>query len=242
MFGNQNHSNSVSADNTPLCELHIQSNTKKGSQIKFRECCYTITRADCYKKTWRDKPLKALFFLYEGYVDWEISILSYILNVTGVEINTTALNDEVTHKGAFKVKLDINIEACNPNNYDALIIPGGEPDPFIKDEQVLNLVREFDDQGKVISAICGGTTFLAAAGVLRERKYSTSIDDDLAYKHYFNEAFKSETDVTVCENLITAEGNAYVEFAVAVGKRLGIFKDREDELETVLFFKNQLRG
>ena len=195
-----------------------------------------------YKKAWGDKQLKALFFLYEGYVDWEISLLSYILNVTGVEINTTALNDEVTHKGMFKVKLDMNIEACNPHDYDVLIIPGGEPDPFVKDDRVLNLIREFDDQGKVISAICGGSAFLAAAGVLRKRKYSTSIDDDLAYKHYFNEAFKSETDVTVCENLITAEGNAYVEFAVAVGKRLEIFKDREDELETVLFFKNQLRG
>ena len=195
-----------------------------------------------YKKAWGDKQLKALFFLYEGYVDWEISLLSYILNVTGVEINTTALNDEVTHKGMFKVKLDMNIEACNPKDYDVLIIPGGEPDPFVKDDRVLNLIREFDDQGKVISAICGGSAFLAAAGVLRKRKYSTSIDDDLAYKHYFNEAFKSETDVTVCENLITAEGNAYVEFAVAVGKRLEIFKDREDELETVLFFKNQLRG
>ncbi len=195
-----------------------------------------------YKKAWGDKKLKALFFLYEGYVDWEISLLSYILNVTGVEINTTALNDEVTHKGMFKVKLDMNIEACNPNDYDVLIIPGGEPEPFIKDERVLNLIREFDDQGKLISAICGGSAFLAAAGVLRKRKYSTSIDDDLAYKHYFNEAFKSETDVTVCGNLITAEGNAYVEFAVAVGKILEIFKDREDELETVLFFKNQLRG
>ncbi|WP_241494678.1 hypothetical protein [Bacillus coahuilensis] len=59
---------------------------------------------------------------------------------------------------------------------------------------------------------------------------------------YFNPTFKSKADVTVSENLITAEGNAYVEFAVAVGKQLGIFKDREDELETVLFFKNQLRG
>ena len=72
-----------------------------------------------------DKQLKALFFLYEGYVDWEISLLSYILNVTGVEINTIGLNDEVTHKGMFKVKLDMNIGACNPNDYDVLIIRWG---------------------------------------------------------------------------------------------------------------------
>lgn len=186
--------------------------------------------------------MKALFFLYEGYVDWEISLLSYILNETGVEIKTTAISNEVTHKGKFNVKIDMDIEACNPKGYDVLIIPGGEPDPFVKDDRILNLIRAFDEQGKVISAICGGSAFLAAAGVLRERKYSTSIDDDPTYKHYFNDTFKSETDVTTCGNLITAEGSAYVEFAVAVGKELKLFKDREDELETVLYFKNQLRG
>lgn len=185
--------------------------------------------------------MKALFFLYEGYVDWEISPLSYILHETGVCINTTALSDEVTHAGKFKVKVDMSIEACDPADYDILIIPGGEPAPFDKDDRLLSLIRGFDEQGKWISAICGGPAFLAEAGVLRERKYSTSIDDNPEYTRYFNDKFMSETDVTVCENLITAEGNAYIEFAVAVGNELKIFKDREDELETVLFFKNQLR-
>ncbi len=177
-----------------------------------------------------------------GTLIGEISSLSYILSVTGVDIYTTALSDEVTHEGKFKIKIDLNIEACNPIDYDILIIPGGEPAPLDKDDRLLNLIRGFDEQDKLISAICGGTTFLAAAGVLRERKYSTSIDDNPKYTHYFNDKFMSGTDVTVCENLITAEGNAYIEFAVAVGKELNIFKDREDELETVLFFKNQLRG
>ena len=186
--------------------------------------------------------MKALFLLYEGYVDWEISALSYMLNITDIEINTAALNDVVTHKGNFKVKADLKIEACDPSGYDILIIPGGESAPFDKDERLLNLIRRFDEQDKFIAAICGGTVFLGAAGVLRERNYSTSIDDGQKDANYFNRRFMSEKDVTVCENLITAEGNAYIEFAVAVGKELRIFKDREDELETVLFFKNQLRG
>ncbi|WP_181347034.1 DJ-1/PfpI family protein [Thalassobacillus sp. CUG 92003] len=186
--------------------------------------------------------MKALFFLYEGYVDWEISPLSYMLSISDVDIKTTALKEEVTHEGKFTVKVDVEIEACDPSDYDILIIPGGEPAPFHKEERVLNLIRGFDEQGKRMAAICGGPTFLAAAGVLRERTYSTSIDDNPAYADYFNDHFLSEKDVTVCENLITAEGNAYIEFAIAVGKELNIFDDREDELETVLFFKNQLRS
>ncbi|WP_404452155.1 DJ-1/PfpI family protein [Virgibacillus necropolis] len=149
--------------------------------------------------------MKALFFLYEGYVDWEISPLSYMLNVSDVEIKTAALSEEVTHEGKFKIKVDLNIESCDPADYDILIIPGGEPAPFDKDERLLNLIRQFDEQGKLIAAICGGPTFLAAAGVLRERKYSTSIDDNPEYTHYFNEKYMSETDVTKCENLMLRE-------------------------------------
>ncbi|WP_349410597.1 DJ-1/PfpI family protein [Pseudalkalibacillus sp. SCS-8] len=185
--------------------------------------------------------MKALFFLYEGYVDWEISPLSYMLSVSDIDIDTVALTDEVTHQGKFKIKPDLTIEACDPSGYDILIIPGGDPAPLDKDERLLDFIRKFDEQGKYIAAICGAPTFLAAAGILRERKYSTSIGG-IEYLHYFDERFKSEADVTVCENLITAEGNAYVEFGIAVGKAMKIFKDREDELETVLYFKNQLRG
>ncbi|OEH93017.1 DJ-1/PfpI family protein [Bacillus solimangrovi] len=184
--------------------------------------------------------MKALFLLYDGYVEWEISTLSYILQLTNVEISTTAINEEVTHKGNFKVKVDFKVEDCHADDFDILIIPGGDPAEMIKEEKFLSLIQQFNEKKKWIAAICGAPTFLGAADVLRERKYSSSIGDE--FDHYLNLQYKSETDVTVCENLITAEGNAYVEFAVAVGKQLTIFKDREDELETVLYFKNQLRG
>lgn len=187
-----------------------------------------------YKKG--DEQLKALFFLYEGYVEWEISPLSYLLNATGVEVETTAISEEITHMGKFKVKVDHKIESCNPEDYDVLIIPGGDPSSFDQDEHVLNFIRYFDEQGKWMAAICGGTHLLAASRTLRGRKCSAASGE------VFRPENISETDVTVSENLITAEGNAYIEFAVAVGKKLNIFKDREDELETVLYFKNQLRA
>ncbi|MFG6147636.1 DJ-1/PfpI family protein [Halobacillus sp. B23F22_1] len=185
--------------------------------------------------------MKALFFLYDGYVDWEISPLSYMLSVSDIDVKTVALTEEITHEGKFRIKPDFRIEECDPTHYDVLIIPGGTPAPLDKEERLLNFIRRFDEQGKYIAAICGAPTFLAAAGILRERKYSTSIDEP-EYQHYFDETFKSEADVTISENVITAEGNAYIEFGIAVGKELKIFDDREDELETILFFKNQLRS
>ncbi|WP_226580544.1 DJ-1/PfpI family protein [Halobacillus litoralis] len=185
--------------------------------------------------------MKALFFLYDGYVDWEISPLSYILSETNVEIATTALTKEVTHSGKFKVHVDHITNESLADDYDILIIPGGDPEPLFKEDSLKNLIQAFDQGNKWIAAICGASTLLGSSSVLRNRKYSSSIEP-AEFPSCFNPSYKSEADVTISENLITAEGNAYIEFAVAVGKQLSLFKDREDELETVLFFKNQLRG
>ncbi|KGP90257.1 thiJ/PfpI family protein [Pontibacillus chungwhensis BH030062] len=185
--------------------------------------------------------MKALFLLYEGYVDWEISALSYILSVTDCEIETTALQSEVKHCGQFTVKVTKTIDECTAGEYDLLIIPGGDPVPLLEESKITTLIQEFDKKNKWIAAICGASTLLGASSVLREREYSTSIEIE-EFQAFFNPTYKSKTDVTVCENLITAEGNAYIEFAIATGKQLNLFEDREDELETVLFFKNQLRN
>ncbi|MCA0173993.1 DJ-1/PfpI family protein [Bacillus sp. RAR_GA_16] len=185
--------------------------------------------------------MKALFFLYDGYVDWEISTLSYIFSVTNVEIETTALTSEVTHSGNFTIKVNQTVDRCRVQDYDILILPGGDPEPLIHDKRLLSLIKEFDEQNKWIAAICGASTLLGASSVLRNREYSTSIELS-EFPAFFRPELKSKADVTVCENLITAEGNGYVEFAVAVGKQLKLFQDREDELETMLFFKNLLRG
>ncbi|MEI5909540.1 DJ-1/PfpI family protein [Bacillus spongiae] len=185
--------------------------------------------------------LKALFLLYDGYVEWEISTLSYLLRVCDVEVETISLNNEVKNTGNFNIKVDMLIDDCQVDDYDILIIPGGEPFPVIKEEKCLRLIQRFNEKKKWIAAICGASIILGAANVLGERNYSTSVEG-LEFAEYLNPQFKSEADVTVCENVITAEGNAYVEFAVAVAKQLKIFKDREDELETVLYFKNQLRA
>ncbi|KMM37975.1 DJ-1/PfpI family protein [Guptibacillus hwajinpoensis] len=185
--------------------------------------------------------MRALFFLYDGYMDWEISPLAYIFSETNVEVETTALKEEITHSGKFKIIVDQTVDECLVSKYDILVIPGGDPEPLLEEETLISLIQEFDNKNKWIASICGASTLLGRSSVLRNRDYSTSIDIS-DFTTCFNPAYKSKADTTVCENLITAEGNAYVEFAVAVGKQLDLFKDREDELETVLFFKNQLRG
>lgn len=63
--------------------------------------------------------------------------------------------------------------AINPEDFDALVIPGGRAPEYLRlNEQVLEIVRHFDDRDKPIAAVCHGPQILAAAGVLAGRKCS----------------------------------------------------------------------
>lgn len=57
------------------------------------------------------------------------------------------------------------------SEYDALVVPGGRAPEYLSlNEDVLNIVRDFDSAKKAIASICHGQQILAAAGVLKGRK------------------------------------------------------------------------
>ena len=60
-----------------------------------------------------------------------------------------------------------------PQDYDALVIPGGRAPEYLRlDRTVLATVRHFAETNKPIAAICHGAQVLAAAEVIRGRKVS----------------------------------------------------------------------
>jgi len=65
---------------------------------------------------------------------------------------------------------------------DGLVIPGGwAPDKLRRDADVLRLVRECHDQGKIIGIICHAGWVAASAGIVRGKRFTGSrgIKDDL---------------------------------------------------------------
>ncbi|MFQ6088326.1 MAG: DJ-1/PfpI family protein, partial [Candidatus Methanofastidiosia archaeon] len=58
-------------------------------------------------------------------------------------------------------------EEINPEDYDALVIPGGRSPEYIRlNEKVISIVRHFAESNKPIASICHEQQVLAAAGVL----------------------------------------------------------------------------
>jgi protease I len=68
-----------------------------------------------------------------------------------------------------EVKVDRTLEQARPDEYDALLLPGGvmNPDRLRMDPRAVQFVKRFFDDGKPIAVICHGPWTLAEAGVVR---------------------------------------------------------------------------
>ncbi|MCM5695001.1 MULTISPECIES: DJ-1/PfpI family protein [unclassified Leclercia] len=78
-----------------------------------------------------------------------------------------------SEKPGHRFVLNANFTGVKEADYDALLIPGGRAPEYLRlNEQVLELVRDFDQAGKPIAAVCHGPQLLAAAGILKGRTCS----------------------------------------------------------------------
>jgi protease I len=70
------------------------------------------------------------------------------------------------------VPVDITVDQVKHDDYDALVIPGGQinPDILRTEERAVDIVRNFIKTGKVVAAICHGPWLLVEADALRGRK------------------------------------------------------------------------
>src|SRR5690606_78023 len=66
--------------------------------------------------------------------------------------------------------------------FSGVVIPGGwMPDKLRRDPKVLELVKQFDDAGKLIASICHGPWIDISAGVVKGVRYTSTpaLKDDL---------------------------------------------------------------
>ena len=78
-----------------------------------------------------------------------------------------------SEKPGHNFKLNATFAEVKPEDYDALVIPGGRAPEYIRlNERVLEIVRHFANANKPIASICHGAQVLAAAGVLEGRSCS----------------------------------------------------------------------
>jgi len=85
-------------------------------------------------------------------------------------------------RGQARATIDRAAADLNPDDFDALVIPGGySPDHLRLDEDVVAFVRDFFATGKPVAAICHGPQLLIEAEVVKGRTLTSwpSIRKDL---------------------------------------------------------------
>jgi protease I len=88
---------------------------------------------------------------------------------------------DIQSAGSFPV--DRVVSNASPDDYDALLLPGGtvNPDQLRMNQDAVAFVRSFVESGKPVAAICHGPWTLAEADVVRGRRVTSwpSIRTDL---------------------------------------------------------------
>lgn len=130
------------------------------------------------------KGKKVLIFVDDGYEDVEFWYPKIRLMEEGAEITVAGKQEAVyLSKHGYEARVDIKASEVKPEEFDAVVIPGGVrcPDRLRRHREVLDIVKKMDEDGKVIASICHGPWVLISAGVVKGREATSyfSIRDDM---------------------------------------------------------------
>ncbi|MSR31446.1 MAG: type 1 glutamine amidotransferase [Gemmataceae bacterium] len=130
------------------------------------------------------KEKKALVLVEQQYQEMEVWYPYYRLKEEGCQVFLVGPEAGHTYpsKLGYPAKSELAARDINPNDYDALIIPGGfAPDFIRRSEAMVNLVARMAATGKVIGAICHGPWVLCSTPALKGKKATCffAIKDDV---------------------------------------------------------------
>jgi protease I len=84
---------------------------------------------------------------------------------------------------SIELEVDVIVNEANPDDYDALMIPGGviNPDKMRTNDKCVEFAEEFMKSGKPVAAICHGPQLLIETGMIKGKKLTSypSLKTDL---------------------------------------------------------------
>jgi len=127
---------------------------------------------------------KVLIMVGEGVEDSEFIYPYYRFQEEGYKVDIVAskANEIYMGKRGIPIRSDLSPKEVNIDDYDAVIIPGGQaPDKMRIDMNLVSIVKEAFEKGKVIAAICHGPQMLIEANILNGKKATCwkSVSTDL---------------------------------------------------------------
>jgi protease I len=154
---------------------------------------------------------RVLIVATDGFEEWELFGPREILQKRGAEVVLASPKRDpiqaTVHDDPGKtIRPDMTVDEAFADDFDALMLPGGvrNPDHLRMNLRVIQLIRDFAEQGKPIGAICHGPWLLVEADLLRGRTATSwpSIRTDLrnAGANVVDEAAVTDGNIVTSRN------------------------------------------
>lgn len=134
------------------------------------------------------KGLKVAILITDGFEQVEMTEPRKALDQAGAETHIVSPKADRVRGWKFmdwgdEFTVDVALDRAQPQNYDALLLPGGviNPDKLRMIPQAVDFARAFFDAGKPVAAICHGPWTIIEAGAARGRRIASwpSLKTDL---------------------------------------------------------------
>lgn len=174
-------------------------------------------------------------YLQDTLADWEAGYAMAELHsgrffqaaAEPLQVKTCALSLEpVVTMGGLRLLPDITVDEICLSDAAMLILPGGDSWLTLQNEMILEKAAAFLAAGIPVAAICAATVALGRVGLLGQHRHTSN---DLEFLRmmggevYTGSALYEQQPAVLDGNLITAAGNAPLEFACRIFERLDVF-------------------
>lgn len=154
--------------------------------------------------------------LAPGFEEIEALTVVDILRRAGALVVTAGLaSGPIEGRNGIRVIPDAALDDVKEEAFHMLVLPGGAKgtENLKKDKRVIDIIKKFHGDNRLIAAICAAPTVLSVAGVTRGRKVT-------AYpgvRHELKDEILSDDRVFVDDNIITSQSpGTAMEFAFAL--------------------------
>jgi 4-methyl-5(b-hydroxyethyl)-thiazole monophosphate biosynthesis len=178
---------------------------------------------------------KVIVLLAPGFEEIEAVAIIDILRRAEIDVTIAGLEKNMVEGShQISIKSDAYFKSIEINEYDFLILPGGQPGTNnLKSNQIIiEWLKKFSNENKMIGAICAAPIILKEANIIQGIRLTSYP----AEKKQFDEKLYSEEKVVLDKNIITSRGvGTAIDFSLELVELIKGRKTRDELAQKILW-------
>lgn len=180
---------------------------------------------------------KIALVLYPEFSLQEVSTLMYIFRwfYDSKTVTFSSSHELVYAEEGIGIYPEKTFDEFHKDDYYCLILPGcSDFTEAFKNIALFKFLHTFKNEHKfVIGAICSAPIFLSMAGLLENKKFTNSVAMEVSEQFLaIEENNLVFAPIVVDENIVTAVGDAFREFAIEIARQVG-FECRDEAMSGI---------